>query len=211
MRPGRQPRAQRAHAPAVAGGEHDRLRPGRGGDVRGLRDRVAGEVALRAHDQDLDAAAARERDEALEPAEVEVHVQRGGDEAQVHVGGQRLLARVVVGAREQRAPRQDVADRLASAQRDPVAGGGQLGRPAGGRLQRARGGHERVDRLAADRIAAAVHCGHARRDQRAVVMVGEGLRPFAVPPEGGEVQLGAPSLGGNVRRGGPRGAAREAG
>ena len=93
------------------------------------------------------------RDEALEPAEVEVHVERRRDQAQVHVGGQGLLAGVVVGAREQRAARQDVADRLACAQRDPVARGGQVGRRAGGRLQRARGGHERVDRLTADRVA----------------------------------------------------------
>ena len=102
---------------------------GRGGDVRRLGDRVAGEVALRAHDQDLDAAAARERHEALEPAEVEVHVERGGHEAQVDVRGQRLLARAVVGAREEGAPREDVADRLASAQRDPVAGRRQFRRP----------------------------------------------------------------------------------
>jgi hypothetical protein len=82
-----------------------------------------------------------------------------------------------------------VADRLAAAQGDPVAGGGQLGGGARAGLQRARCRHERVEVIAADGVAPAVHGGHARGDERGVFMVGEGLRPSAVPPEGGEVQL----------------------
>ena len=78
---------------------------------------------------------------------------------------------------------------LAAAQRDPVARRGQVGGGAGGALQRARDRHERFDVVTADGVEAAVHCGHARGDERVVFVVGEGLGPSAVPPEGGEVQL----------------------
>ena len=133
VRPGASRARSAAHAPAVAGGEHDRLRARWPRTPRPPR--ATGSRARSPFVQTIRTStppAARERDEALEPAEVEVHVERRRDQAQVDVGGQRLLARVVVGAREQRAPRQHVADRLAVAQRDPVA------RRRAGRRGRAR-------------------------------------------------------------------------
>jgi hypothetical protein len=78
--------------------------------------------------------------------------------------------------------------RIASPPRRPTQSP-VAGRTARGGLQRARGRHQRVDVVAADGVAAAVDGGHARGDERGVFVVGEGLRPSAVPPEGGEVQL----------------------
>ena len=87
---------------------------------RGLPVRVDDEVGLREQDARGDAAVAHERDEALEPAEVQVAVGRRDDEAEVDVRGHDLDAGTVGPAQDAEA-RQHLADRAARLDADPVA------------------------------------------------------------------------------------------
>jgi hypothetical protein len=104
-------------------------------DVERLRRRVVAQVGLGEHDQRVGLRVGREREEALQPAHVQIAVQRPDDERQVDVRGQhlRLAAIVAAGAGDPALAReQRVDDARLRVGGDPVADGGKVGRGRGG-------------------------------------------------------------------------------
>ena len=129
---------------------------------------VRAEVGLGEHDQRLGLRVGGQREEALQPAQVEVAVERADDEREIDVRGEHLRLAAAVGrrARDPAAARQQrVDDAGLGIGGDPVAdrrAGRRRSRPRGqpprrGAGQRA-GGAEQVE-------PAAVHGGDARGNQ----------------------------------------------
>ena len=123
------------HGHADGDAARPRRRPPRGSSHRsGLVSTTTGSAPL----------SQAEREIALEPAQVEVAVERRHEEDDVHVRGDDLLDRLEAGglARERRPPRQHGLESrgrpAVGGERDPVADGGQIG--AGGRPWRSRPG-----------------------------------------------------------------------
>ena len=209
---GRQPGAQRVEAGAVDGAqrEHRHGAAQRRAHVEHRAGRVVAQVGLRQDDDRLGLRVGGEREEALDPAQVEVAVERPDDERDVDVRGEhlRLGAAVARGARDPAAARQQrVDDAGVRVRRDPVADRGQVGgasprRGSSGRTACRRAGRPRSARSSRPRCTAAtragIRSGRASAAKRGVEARG--------PAEGGEAagyvgrQRGSPSCEGDAAR-----------
>ncbi len=164
--------------------ERDRL------DLEHTQLPVGAEVGLRQHDHGLGAALPRHRDVALEPAEVEVLVERHDEEDRVHVRRQHLLLGGVERdlARELRAAGEDLLDRRRAlvrprSGRDPVADGGQIAGTVRLVREPARELGPQLAELRQQDIGAAMLCGDAGRQQAGRAMRFELCRVAVSPAE----------------------------
>jgi hypothetical protein len=153
-----------------------------------IRRGIGAGVGLIEEEDRRGAALPADRQEALEPARVEVGVERGGHEHRVQVRADDLLLERLSGgpARQLGAPRQDFLDERRALsghrlERDPVSDRGQL--RAHARAAAHRAGQAR-DALAVGRdglVGAAPLGDDARRNQPAAGQSGEVRRPARVP------------------------------
>ena len=148
-------------------GEHGHRAAERVADLERAQRRVRVEVGLGEDDDRLRLGVGGEREEALEPAQVEVAVERADDERDVDVRGEHLGLGAAVARRpgDAAAARQHrVDDAGRRVRRHPVADGGEVGRGGGGVAQppgrrRRRARRPRVARSSRPRCTAATRAG----------------------------------------------------